>query len=291
MQHVCNGLPQSCDVFVPTLFGAAVAVDAGWTFAPIVLVALAAYIYVYVYRWRISRREGGARAAGYGRLALWLTGIGLLFVALISPVDRLGEQLASAHMVQHLLLADLVPICLTLALTKHILRPVTRRIHRIERAAGPFGHPAFGVVAYATGMWVWHIPVMYEAALEHSFIHVLEHLTFAAVGLLYWWHLLSPIRSRMRLEGLGPVLYMASTKIAVGLLGILLAFSPDVLFDFYKVDGTRWGLSPIDDQHVAGVLMALEQSLVMGVALAYLFIRMLQESEEADQRAERYDTV
>jgi len=276
-------------VFVPTLFGAAVPVDAGWTFAPIVLIALAAYVYIYVARWRTSRREGGARAAGYGRLALWLTGIALLFIALISPVDRLGEQMASFHMVQHLLLADLVPICLTLALTKHILRPITRRIHRIERAAGPLGSPWFGVIAYAAGMWVWHIPSMYEAALEHPFIHVLEHLTFSAVGLLYWWHLLSPIRSRMRLEGMGPVVYMAATKIAVGLLGVLLAFAPHVLFDFYKTDGTRWGLSAIDDQHVAGVIMALEQSMVMGVALAYLFIRMLQESEEADKRAERYD--
>src|SRR3954454_25190584 len=138
------------------------------------------------------------------------------------------------HMVQHLLIADLAPICLTLALTKHILRPATRRITRLERAAGPFGHPVFGVVAYVGAMWMWHIPSMYEAALRHSFIHVLEHLTFAAVGLLYWWHLLSPSRSRMRLEGLGPVLYMASTHIAVGLLGIVLAFAPHVLFDFYE---------------------------------------------------------
>jgi cytochrome c oxidase assembly factor CtaG len=223
-----------------------------------------------VARWRTSRREGGARAAGYGRLALWLLGIALLAVALLSPVDRLGEQFATFHMVQHLILADLVPICLTVALTKHILRPVTRRIHWIERKAGPFGHPAFGVIAYAAAMWIWHIPAMYNAALQHSFIHTLEHLSFAAAGALYWWHLLSPIRSRLRLGGLGPVLYMASTKIAVGFLGIMLGFAPTLLYDYYEHSGTRWGLSPIDDQHIAGVLMALEQSLVMGVALAYL---------------------
>ena len=284
-------MPQLRDVFVPTLWGAAVPVDVGWTFAPIVILALVAYVVVYVLRWRTSRAEGGPRAAPVGRLVLWITGIVLLAVALVSPVDRLGEQFASFHMVQHLLLADLVPICLTVALTKHILRPVTRRVHRIERAAGPFGHPAFGVIAYAAGMWIWHIPTLYEAALENSGIHVLEHLTFAAVGLLYWWHLLSPIRSRFRLGGLGPVLYMAATKIAVGMLGILLAFAPSVLYGFYETGGTRWGLSAIDDQHVAGVLMALEQSLVMGVALAYLFIRMLQESEEEDQRAERYSAL
>ena len=252
------------------------------------LLSLAAYAVVYGLRWRTSRREGGARAAGWGRAALWATG-------LVDPVrgarsprsTRLGEQFATFHMVQHLLIADLVPIALTLALTKWILRPATRRIHRIERAAGPFGHPAFGVVAYVGVMWLWHVPALYDAALETPIIHTVEHLTFAAAGLLYWWHLLSPIRSRLRLAGMGPILYMGSTKILVGLLGVLLAFSPEVLYA-YSWEGTKWGLTPLDDQNVAGLVMALEQSIVMGIALAYLFFRMLAESEAEDQRAERY---
>ena len=161
-------------------------------------------------------------------------------------------------------------------------------MHRIERAAGPLAHPAFGVIAYVGGMWLWHVPAMYDAALEHGAIHTLEHLTFAMAGFLYWWHLISPIRSRMRLAGIGPILYMGSTKILVGFLGVLLAFAPSLLLRFYAGDGTRWGMSPLDDQHVAGLVMALEQSLVMGVALAYLFFRMLAESEAEDQRAERY---
>jgi cytochrome c oxidase assembly factor CtaG len=265
----------------------AAVVDTSWTFEPIVVLALVAYATVYGLRWRTARREGGARAAPVSRAVLWGTGVALLAVALLSPVDVLGQQFASWHMFQHLLIADLAPICLTLGLTKWILRPATRRIHRIERAAGPFGHPAFGVVAYVGAMWLWHVPVMYDAALAHSGIHVLEHLTFAAAGLLYWWHLLSPIRSRMRLGGLGPVLYMASTKILVGFLGILLAFAPNLIYS-YGWQGTHWGLSAIDDQHVAGLVMALEQSIVMGIALAYLFFRMLAESEAEDQRAERY---
>jgi cytochrome c oxidase assembly factor CtaG len=263
------------------------ALDTSWTFAPIVLIALVAYAVVYGLRWRRVRATGGARAAGVGRAVLWATGVLALAAALISPIDVLGEQLATMHMVQHLLIADIAAICFTLALTKQILRPVTRRIHRIERAAGPFGHPAFGAIAYIAGMWLWHIPAMYDAALRNSAIHTLEHLTFAAVGLLYWWHLLSPIRSRMRMAGLGPVMYMASTKIVVGFLGVLLAFSPELLYS-YDWSGTRWGLTPLDDQHVAGLVMALEQSIVMGIALAYLFVRMLSESEAEEQRAERY---
>jgi cytochrome c oxidase assembly factor CtaG len=267
---------------------AAMAVDTSWSLAPVVLVALAGYALAYGLRWRRSRSEGGPRAAGVGRLGLWALGVVLLAVALVSPVDRLGEQFASFHMVQHLLIADLAPIALTVALTKHILRPVTRRLQRLERAAGPFGHPAFGVFAYVGVMWAWHVPALYDAALERPAVHVLEHLSFGAAGLLYWWHLLSPIRSRMRVGGLGPVAYMASTKLLVGMLGIMLAFSPTVFYGYGFGEGTRWGMTALDDQHVAGLIMALEQSIVMGIALAYLFIRMLNESEQEDQRAERY---
>jgi putative membrane protein len=263
-------------------------VDTSWTFAPVVLLALAGYLGIYFARWRTSRREGGPRAASGWRLAAWTGGVLTLFVALVSPVDRLGEQLASMHMVQHLLIADIAAILLTLGLTRHILRPATRRIHRIERAAGPFASPWFGVVAYVGVMWLWHVPALYDASLDSSFVHTLEHLSFAAAGLLYWWHLLSPIRSRLRLGGMGPIAYMASTKLLVGLLGILLAFAPDLLYDSYDLPGERWGLTPQDDQQVAGLIMALEQSIVMGIALAWLFARMLSESEEEERRRERY---
>jgi len=266
----------------------ALSVDTSWTFAPVVLLALAGYLGVYGARWRTARREGGARAASGWRLAAWCGGVLTLFVALISPVDRTGEQLASMHMVQHLLIADAAAILLTLGLTRHILRPATRRIHRIERAAGPFGSPWFGVAAYVGVMWLWHVPAVYDAALDHAAVHALEHLSFGAAGLLYWWHLLSPIRSRLRLGGMGPIAYMASTKLLVGLVGIVLAFAPDLLYDAYDHPGELWGLTAETDQQVAGLIMALEQSIVMGIALAWLFVRMLGESEAQDERAERY---
>ena len=267
-------------------------VEIRWSFAPVVLVALAAYAGVYAWRWRAVRRESGARGAPGSRLALWLTGVLLVAVALVSPLDHLGEQLAGAHMVQHLLLADLAPIALILGLTKVLLRPVTRAVHRIEQRAGALAHPAFGVVAYVAAMWVWHVPALYDAAVEHTAVHVLEHVSFAAAGALYWWHLLSPIRSRLRLGGMGPIIYMASTKVLVGFLGVLLAFSPDRLYDAYGPDGAeRWGMDPLTDQHVAGLVMGLEQSIVMGIGLAYLFFRMLTESEQEERRAERYESV
>ena len=254
-------------------------------------VSVLVYAYVYGARWRRVRAKHGARGAGVGRLVLFMTGLVLVIAALVSPLDRISEQLASGHMIQHLILADLVPIALILGLTKIILRPLTREIQALERRAGFIGSPVFGVVAYVGTMWLWHVPVMYDAALDHAGVHVLEHLTFAFSGSLYWWHLISPIRSRLRLGGMAPVGYMVSTKLLVGALGVFLAFYPKLLYSPYDVNGTRWGMSPLDDQHVAGLIMGLEQSLVMGVGLAYLFARMLSEADDADRREERLEDL
>jgi cytochrome c oxidase assembly factor CtaG len=195
------------------------------------------------------------------------------------------------HMVQHLLLLDLAPILVLLGLTKVLLRPLTRRLVRIERRAGPLAHPVFAIVLYVTTMVVWHIPAMYDAALRNVNVHALEHLCFAAAGGLYWWHLLSPIRGRMRLGGMGPIAYMVATKLLVGILGIGLAFAPTAIYPFYAHHPHYWNLSPREDQNLAGLLMALEQSVVMGIALVYLFVRMLGESEREAQRAERYEVA
>ncbi len=83
----------------------------------------------------------------------------------------------------------------------------------------------------------------------------------------------------MRLGGMGPVLYMVATKLLVGMLGIGLAFAPTAIYPFYAHHPHYWGLSPREDQNLAGLLMALEQSIVMGIALVWLFVRMLNESE------------
>jgi cytochrome c oxidase assembly factor CtaG len=169
-----------------------------------------------------------------------------------------------------------------------LLRPVARTVLDLERALGPIAHPVFAVVFYVGIMWVWHIPALYDLALRHSGIHVLEHTFFLSAGLLYWWHLLSPVRGR-HFGGLAPVGYMVSTKVLVGLLGIFLTFAPTSIYSFYEHQPHVWGLHPSDDQALAGAIMAIEQSMVMGVALAYLFVRALAESERDQERRERLE--
>jgi cytochrome c oxidase assembly factor CtaG len=265
--------------------------DTSWTFDPGPLALMALATWVYVTRWRHARAQVGPAAADGWRLASFLTGIALIAAALVSPVDRLAEQAFVMHMVQHVLLLDVASILLILGLTKVILRPATRRLKRVEDAAGPLAHPGFAVAAYVGIMWVWHVPALYDAALRHPAFHALEHVAFSGVGLLYWWHLLSPLRSRLRFGGMGPVVYMLSTKLLVGLLGIALTFAPNAIYGFYKHQAPIWGLTADTDQQLAGAVMAIEQSIVMGIALAWLFVRALAESEREEERAERYEVV
>ena len=255
--------------------------DASWTFSPGAIVLLGAATVAYVVRWRRTEQS-------VGRLVLFVAGILCIAAAILSPLDRLAEQLLSMHMVQHLLLLDLAPILIILGFTKVLLRPATRRLMPVEKAAGFLAHPAFAVVLYAGAMWVWHVPALYDAALESPALHVFEHLIMSAAGGLYWWHVLSPIRPRVPLRGLGGVAYMLSTKVLLGILGVVLTFAPESFYAFYEEQPRYWDLSAKEDQAIAGAIMALEQGIVMGIALAYLFVKLLSESEKDEERAERY---
>ena len=263
-----------------------------WTFSPGVLIGAALVLYVYVRRWLAVRRSGSPRApaeAPVWRLCSFVASVLLAMGALISPIDSLSDQLFFVHMIQHMLLLDISPILGILGFTKVILRPVTRSVRDLEHKAGPLAHPAFAVVLSIVVIWAWHIPAAYDEAASHPLVHVCEHSSFVIAGSLYWWHLLSPIRARLRLGGLGPVVYMAVTKLFVGALGMGLAFAPSALYPFYEHHAAIWGLSARDDQSIAGLIMALEQSIVMGIAIAWLFVRALAESEREQQRRERYE--
>lgn len=265
-----------------------------WSFSPGVLLGAALAAGVYIRRWRqvrLGTSPSRAAEAPVWRLCSFLASVAVALVALVSPLDALADQLFFGHMIQHMLLLDVVPILAILGLTKVILRPVTRAVHDLERRAGPLAHPAFAVLLYVTFIWAWHVPAAYDFAVSHPVVHVLEHISFVLAGSLYWWHLLSPIRARLRLDGMGPVVYMASTKLFVGALGMGLAFAPSALYPYYVHSPRVWGISAISDQSIAGLIMAVEQSMVMGIALVTLFVRALAESEREQQRRERYEVV
>ena len=267
------------------------AADVSWTLDPGPVLLVLVFAALYLPRWWRVRRDDGSSAAPVWRLGSYLFGLTCLVVALISPIDRLAEQSFTMHMVQHVLLLDLVPIGLIGGLTKIILRPATRRLIALERALGPLMHPAVAVVLYIAAMWVWHVPAAYDAALGSDLVHVLEHVVFLSVGLLYWWQLLSPIRSRFDNTVMGPLVYMLSTKLGVGILGIVLTFAPDPLYPYYEARAPILGLTVEGDQALGGEIMTLEQMIVMGVALVILLFRALEQSEREQQRREHLEDL
>lgn len=261
-----------------------------WSLEPTVVLGVLVLSVLYLIGWRRARASSATHAPGYGRLSLFMGAMVLVVLALMSPIDSLGdEDLIVMHMIQHLILLDFVPILMILSFNKVLLRPITRRIQTLERRAGWLASPWFAVVAYVVGVYAWHVPGSYDLALHHGWIHALEHLTFSIVGFLYWWHVLSPIPARRRLTGLGPLAYMVSTKLFIGALGIALAFLPRVIYVFYAHKPHYWGLTPVEDQSMAGLAMALEQSLVMGVAFVYLVYRFFSEAEAEQRRRERFE--
>ncbi len=262
-----------------------------WTFSPSVIVGVGASCIAYVWAWRRARRPGMPHPPGYGRLALFTASMLFVVTALVSPIDSVSDSVLAMHMVQHVMLIDFVPILLILSLTKGLLRPVTRRLTAVEERAGIFGHPVFALFMYCGMMGMWHVPHMYDLALEHSEIHVLEHLCFLAAGMLYWWHLLSPIQPRVPVRGMAAIVYMAVTKFFVGMLGIFLVFAPHAIYPWYEHHPQYWGLTAHSDQSLAGAVMALEQSVVMATALVYVIFRMFNDSEKEAQRQERYDAA
>jgi putative membrane protein len=261
-----------------------------WLSDPAVLAPLALLAGIYVWRFREARREAGGRGAGPLQAAAFAGAMLALLAAFASPIDGLGDDyLFSAHMVQHVLLGDIAPLLLLLSLSRVIMRPATRRLQGVERALGPFASPATGLVLWIGVIYLWHIPALYDAAVESPALHLLEHASFMAAGLALWWPLIQPVPMRRRMTGMQPLLYIASAKAGLATLGLILTWSSTALYPYYERTPRIWGLSPVDDQNVGGVIMMVEQSFTLVLVLVFLFVRMLTRSEAEEVRRERLE--
>ncbi len=264
--------------------------DLHWTLAPSVLVPIAGYAGVYVWRFRGARREAGSRGAGPRHALCFAAAILVLLVAMASPLDGLGEEyLFTAHMAQHVLLTDIAPLLLLLGLSRVIMRPLTRRLVSVERALGPLANPVTGLVVWFALIYLWHVPAMYEAAIENPVVHALEHASFFTAGVAVWWPLIQPVPMRRPLTGPATFAYILAAKMGLGGLGLYLAWSSTVAYGIYETLPRVWGLSAIEDQNLGGALMMVEQSLVLAAVLLVLFVKMLVTSEQQELRRERLE--
>jgi cytochrome c oxidase assembly factor CtaG len=241
------------------------------------------------------------RTAGYGRglrpfevLAFaggWLA----LVIAVSPPLDQWSEQWLAAHMVQHELLmvvaapliavgAPLVgllwamPSSIRLALAGPVQRTQSSRVWQAIAA------PPSGFFLYAVALWVWHVPVLYDAALEHEPVHIVQHLCFFGTAALFWWGI---VHGRQGRSGYGAaVVYLFVTAVHGGVLGALLTVSPRVWYTPYLLHHPT-GLTPLEDQQLAGLLMWVPAGLAFAAGALFLFSEWLRQSD----RVSRFQSV
>jgi putative membrane protein len=212
------------------------------------------------------------------RIALFALGIALLVVAVTSPIAAIGEEeLFAFHMVQHLLLGDLAPLCLLAGLTGPLIRPVLALpgVYRLRILANPL----VALPIWAANLALWHTPTFYEAAVENGAVHALEHVFFFAAGIVLWLPVLETLPAP-EWFGTGAKLgYIISVRLVGTVIGNVFIWGGGAFYDVYADGDDFLGLSPSADQSLAGSLMMLEGSLVTIVAIAWLFLRMAQEGE------------
>jgi putative membrane protein len=226
-------------------------------------------------------RKGEAIYYGLG----WLS----LVVALVSPVHLLGELLFSMHMTQHEILmlvsAPLIVLGRPFVAAAWALPGASRKragdAVRSPVVNGTWTFLSNGAIAWAVhalALWVWHVPAMFQATLQSDLVHTLQHASFFGTALLFWWAVLFGKRG-LQSYGAG-VLYLFTTMIQSGLLGIFLTLTSHVWYPAYSATTGLFGLSPLEDQQIGGLIMWIPAGLIYMFAALVMFSGWLRESEK-----------
>ncbi len=266
-----------------------------WNWDPWLLGSLAITSYLYgrgVYA--LWQRAGVGRGISRRQILLFSLGLLTLVVALVSPLDALSDALFSAHMVQHMLLLYVAPLFFVLgappvlfmwAIPQPWRRPMTHWWrqqfwhHLVHRLWQVVLNPLTIWALFGLVLWLWHAPLFYQAAVLNRFIHVLEHISFFGVSLLFCWLLV--YAGRYRSTGYGTILLIIfTTAMHSGLLGALLTFAATPLYPVYAATVAQWGLTLLVDQQLAGVIMWVPVGFFYLAAMLILVARWLRAMEQ-----------
>jgi cytochrome c oxidase assembly factor CtaG len=227
------------------------------------------------------------------KTALFASGVTLLLLTLVGPLDFLGDDyMFSAHMFEHLLLILAVPPLLLLGLPADPVR-LFLRVRIVARSERALRRPLVAWLLAVGTMWAWHAPVLYNAALANENVHIVEHLSMLVTATIYWWPVFGPL-PELRLPPLSAVFYIFLAASANMLLGVLLTFSPLGYYPKYMqpADGNGvfhlirdvWGLDPKADLQLGGLIMWVFGGLVYFWTLMAVVARWYR-AEESDTAA------
>jgi cytochrome c oxidase assembly factor CtaG len=254
----------------------------GGVFEPLQLLPPLAALGAYWKRARTLERQG--RPLPIWRMVCFGGGIALIVAALVTPLAHIGGELVLAHMGQHVLMADLAALLMVLGLTGPMLQPLlaTRVAHRLRVLA----HPVVAFGLWAVDLYVWHIPVLYQAALGSAPVHALQHGSFVVFGFTMWLALLGPLPQPEWFGNGAKLLYIVAVRLTSALLGNIFLWSGSVFYPDYRPGQASWDLTPLQDQGAAGTIMMIESSIVTVVLLGWLFVKTARESEERQELLE-----
>jgi cytochrome c oxidase assembly factor CtaG len=265
-----------------------------WNFDPSILMGTALIVGLYLYAiGPLRKRQHLAEQVQRRQVIYFLLGVFLMFLALVSPLDELGDSyLFSAHMVQHLFLTVVGPPLLLLGTPAWLVKPLLRQRHAFL-IARVLTFPAIAFFLYNADFWLWHAPPLYDATLENEAIHILEHLTFIVFGVIAWWPIFSPLEEGLpRLSLGGQILYLFFSGMPTVALGAGLTFSPP-LYAPYISAPRIWGISAVTDQQLGGLIMWIPGNILYIVIMSALFIRWMQkqEAKQMQKETEEYNDV
>jgi len=202
--------------------------------------------------------------------------VGALVIMLLSlngPLHDLSDSfLFSAHMVQHLVLTLVVPPLLISGTPASLFRPALRS-RAVAAVARVVAKPAFGFVAFNVVIAAWHVPTLYNYALAHHPVHILQHLTFLVVAVLMWWPLLSPLPELPRLSYPMQLLYCFLMTIPMSIVAIYIALADSILYPAYASAPRVWQISPMQDQLIGGLVMWIPGGLFFAAVMAVVFFK------------------
>ncbi len=246
-----------------------------------VLGVVAPLAFAAAYLKRAHSLAGQGRPVPGWRQLSFTTGTLLIAAAVSGPVEDLSAELVSAHMVQHLLLADLVSLLLVLGLTGPVMQPLLA--NRWTRPLRHLAHPVAAISIFTANLLLWHSPPLYQAVLHSEALHALEHLLFIATGVLLWMPLFGPLPKPAWFGKAAHVVYTAGIWLPAMALANALMWSSTPFYPDYGPTALARGLQPITDQSTAGAILMVECMLLVLCLLAWVFLRWAAEDMERQE--------